>query len=529
MSLIQKPPMTDKNRTAHQRNGRQSRGAATAAGKERSRAAHLRHGFYSQQREEALRALGEDPAELAALIASTRDEWRPTSDFQERLTERMARLWWRTERAERMQESLIARELQEHQKRRHERALELRDQRNPQLSVMEMLRDYSSDPRFYVPRLYFNLFQQGYGDKVEGPQEQILLLMHQLRKPEGPLPRGGPGGARPAPTPSAPSQGTVVAGKGSAAPASPLDRGVRPEGGTVAAAGAEASAVGAACPPSTSGGGACSPSGAAPAPEADEDRYLQELGEMDDEDYPLPWPETPIAEGAERDELRETVGLLARIEWNAVHFAFDPAIQEQERPLSRIEQDEAQAAPHQHADLMRREEGSCFRQFMRLATLLTKIQKQSEKPIRNEGSSGDVDENTERPNGERETDSPEPVNASARRNGQTVRNTKSEVQSPGSEAANAEAEVRNPASGAAKTEFEVGGRVSGGEKTDSEDRHPASGFTKKVFEAQSSGSEVEKGEFGARSPRPQAGTAAAEAETRPPEQVDQAAAHASAA
>ncbi|MGD0226167.1 MAG: hypothetical protein ABSF71_27865, partial [Terriglobia bacterium] len=66
MSLIQKPSMTDKNRTAHQRNGRQSREAATPEGKERSRAAHLRHGFYSQQREEALCALGEDPAELAA-------------------------------------------------------------------------------------------------------------------------------------------------------------------------------------------------------------------------------------------------------------------------------------------------------------------------------------------------------------------------------------------------------------------------------------------------------------------------------
>ena len=49
MSLIKKQSMTDKNRAAHQRNGRQSRGAATAEGKERSRAAHLRHGFYSQR------------------------------------------------------------------------------------------------------------------------------------------------------------------------------------------------------------------------------------------------------------------------------------------------------------------------------------------------------------------------------------------------------------------------------------------------------------------------------------------------
>jgi hypothetical protein len=153
--------MTDKNRTAHQRNGRQSRGASTPAGKERSRAAHLRHGFYSQQREEALGALGEDPAELAALIASTREEWQPTSDFQERLTERMARLWWRTERAERIQESLAAREMEEHQKRRRERVQEIRNDFEPQASVLEMLRDYSAQPRFYVPRCLFHHFRLG--------------------------------------------------------------------------------------------------------------------------------------------------------------------------------------------------------------------------------------------------------------------------------------------------------------------------------------------------------------------------------
>jgi hypothetical protein len=38
------PEMTEKNLAAHQQNARQSRGAATPQGKERARAANLRHG-----------------------------------------------------------------------------------------------------------------------------------------------------------------------------------------------------------------------------------------------------------------------------------------------------------------------------------------------------------------------------------------------------------------------------------------------------------------------------------------------------
>src|SRR5208282_5858279 len=111
--------------------GRKSQGAATPEGKERSRAAHMRHGFYSQGREEALAALGEDPAALAALIESAYAEFQPASDFQDRLTERMARLWWRMERAERLQESLAVQQLKENQRRREEAATEVCRKRAP--------------------------------------------------------------------------------------------------------------------------------------------------------------------------------------------------------------------------------------------------------------------------------------------------------------------------------------------------------------------------------------------------------------
>ena len=53
--------MTEKNLAAHRENGRKSRGAATAAGNERARAANLRHGFYSRETDQALEALGERP------------------------------------------------------------------------------------------------------------------------------------------------------------------------------------------------------------------------------------------------------------------------------------------------------------------------------------------------------------------------------------------------------------------------------------------------------------------------------------
>ncbi|MGO8814358.1 MAG: hypothetical protein ACLQVG_06770 [Terriglobia bacterium] len=539
MSLIQKPPMTDNNRTAHQRNGRQSRGAATPQGKERSRAAHLRHGFYSQQREEALRALGEDPAELAALIESMRAEWRPTSDFQERLTERMARLWWRTERAERMQESLIAREMQEHQKRRHERVQELRNDCEAQASVLEMLRDYCAQPRFYVPRCLFHHFHLAFGAGVVGRRRRMLWLMHALRPPEGSTSSFEPSGARPSPPRGfAPGERVEAAAEEACAPGASVESGGDEEvsrsgvGATEGCPPGEG-AEGIECPSGEVDGGVCE--GTAKPTPMSEEQYLAEMQEMEDIDeleygvFSIPSSQTPIAEGAERDRLREALGILARIELSFVHKEFDPQIEEQEKPLTEIEQDEVQATPHKQAELMRREEGSCFRQFMRLANLLQKMQKQDEKSAKNEGSSGDVDENTGGAKTDRETDCPEPVSASTRGNGQTVRNAGSEVQSPRSEVANGEAEVRNPAFGAAKTASDVEGRNSGGKKNGSEARRPAPRLTNKDFEAQSSGSEVEKGEFDARSPSPEAGTAAAEAETRPPEQVDQAAAHACAA
>ncbi|MFZ0963186.1 MAG: hypothetical protein WAO35_20185 [Terriglobia bacterium] len=63
-----KPTLTAKRIAAGQTNGKRSRGPAPPAGRERIRAAHTRHGFYSQAEAVAWRALGEKPEDFDAVV-----------------------------------------------------------------------------------------------------------------------------------------------------------------------------------------------------------------------------------------------------------------------------------------------------------------------------------------------------------------------------------------------------------------------------------------------------------------------------
>ena len=130
MSIKQKRTMTEKSLAAHRKNRRKSRGPATAAGKEMTRDASLRHGFYSQDRDTALRALGEDPVDFEVLLLAARDKWQPEDGFEERLAMQLARAMWRLERADRMQESYALRQAQEvnstRESRQHEQMMRLK-------------------------------------------------------------------------------------------------------------------------------------------------------------------------------------------------------------------------------------------------------------------------------------------------------------------------------------------------------------------------------------------------------------------
>jgi hypothetical protein len=162
-----------------------------------------------------------------------------------------------------------------------------------------------------------------------------------------------------------------------------------------------------------------------------------------------------VAEGAERDDLREELLRLAQEGLGFVERHWEPQFEEHERPWSRIEQDEAQAEPHPHAELMRREEGSCFRQFMRLGAFLLKLQKRAEKCAKNEGSSGYVDENTEIEEIAPVTDCPEPVASDAPSTQSEVEKAESEVRSPRSEAGVEASEVETAKSAAESALYEV--------------------------------------------------------------------------
>src|SRR5208283_4030853 len=113
MSIKQKRTMTEESLAAHRKNARQSQGPATAAGKQRARDASLRHGVYSQDRDTALRALGEEPEDFDATIKSVREKYAPEGGFEERLAMQLARAMWRLDRADRMQEGCALRQARE--------------------------------------------------------------------------------------------------------------------------------------------------------------------------------------------------------------------------------------------------------------------------------------------------------------------------------------------------------------------------------------------------------------------------------
>src|ERR1019366_9570698 len=105
--------MTEKQLAANRRNQKLCHGPVTVEGRERIRAAHLRHGFYSQDEEVALRALGEDPAQLEALTEGLWETYRPDDAAQEGLVIRLARATWLMNRADRMQQGYAVRQAQD--------------------------------------------------------------------------------------------------------------------------------------------------------------------------------------------------------------------------------------------------------------------------------------------------------------------------------------------------------------------------------------------------------------------------------
>jgi len=109
MSLRKKSTMTPKRISANRANGRRSHGPATPEGRERIRAAHTRHGSYSQAKAVALTCLGEDPAELERLRDDLQGDVQLAGALEKQLREHLVEVFWRWKRAGRGQEGFALR------------------------------------------------------------------------------------------------------------------------------------------------------------------------------------------------------------------------------------------------------------------------------------------------------------------------------------------------------------------------------------------------------------------------------------
>jgi hypothetical protein len=289
------------------------RGALTRKGKERARAANLRHGYYSKSRDEALEALGEDPKDLERLIAGAYEQFRPSNGHQAWVTERMARLEWRLQRSDRMQESLMADRVSSMQMFQDEQNQDLGLYLRARDIFFGNLEDYPLRPDFYTPPGVFKEFDQAYGQdvhpkaKLDARGEAILYLLYRLRKPQelpaatGPLPEGTP----------------------------------------------------------------------------DDEDWQERLEMLeDDADYPMKDAAIPIAEGEERAAAREELQRLGTEAAEVHRRLTEKPVKEKKLRLTGQDRDVFASQVQGRLSLMRRDEASCFREFWRLGHYLMGLQKQ---------------------------------------------------------------------------------------------------------------------------------------------------------
>jgi hypothetical protein len=166
------------------------------------RAANLRHGFYSQAQGEALRALGEDPAEFEHLLQSLIATWQPEDEFQTRLVSRLARALWRMERGDCIQESMAVTQLERMDANVERLAREAGAQYETRMARLKSLTAAVAREDYFTGLEEIKLFDDIYGSTPKGRPEEIFILLYRLLKirPQD----SKPADDEPAPIPSIP-------------------------------------------------------------------------------------------------------------------------------------------------------------------------------------------------------------------------------------------------------------------------------------------------------------------------------------
>ena len=114
MSLRKSPRLTSQQIAANRHNAQLSTGPRTPEGKARSRwnALKRRPAVLTDAAREAMRALGEDPAEFERLYRELLGVYAPSDPLWGKQVEDLARLYWRRARLDRAREGLIRQEIE---------------------------------------------------------------------------------------------------------------------------------------------------------------------------------------------------------------------------------------------------------------------------------------------------------------------------------------------------------------------------------------------------------------------------------
>jgi hypothetical protein len=183
MSLLKKQKITPRKLAANRANARLSRGPATPEGREHMRAAHLRHGFYSQAGGGPLPALGEDPAEFQALVDSLLEAWQPADAFEESLVRQLASALWRKDRAVRIQDSLAVQKLEKKRGNRLFLFVYARTSAEKVAARFKALATEVAREDYFTAPAQIELFEGLYESDPDRIPKTPLALLRRLRKP----------------------------------------------------------------------------------------------------------------------------------------------------------------------------------------------------------------------------------------------------------------------------------------------------------------------------------------------------------
>ncbi len=183
-SLVKSPDLTPAKIAANQANARQSHGPATPEGVKRMRAANTRHGYYSQAPGAEMRVLGEDPEEFERLFESLVASWEPQDDYQTSLVRRMARLTWRLERSDRIQEAIMVHQmeaLEENLARETREAVATHERVARRLKALVQAIDGN---KFCSTEHDLDGLEEVYGKEPKGVGLEILTRVYRLLSPK---------------------------------------------------------------------------------------------------------------------------------------------------------------------------------------------------------------------------------------------------------------------------------------------------------------------------------------------------------